>query len=100
VSSAELVAQIRSNIEILLSIKPNDKPAATLQSLESMEGFPNETHSVQSLLSNYNTDINKLDARSKLVVPSVIDANKHLTETLPQQEHRETTRSDMSLNTV
>ena len=98
-SSAELVAQIRSNIEILLSIKPNDKPA-TLQSLESMEGFPNETHSVQSLLSNYNTDINKLDARSKLVVPSVIDANKHLTETLPQQEHRETTRSDMSLNTV
>ena len=49
-----------------------------------MDGFPNETHSVQSLLSNYNTDINKLDARSKLVVPSVIDANKHLTETLPQ----------------
>ena len=48
----------------------------------------------------YLTDINKLDARSKLVVPSVIDANKHLTETLPQQEHRESTRSDMSLNTV
>lgn len=111
-TSTELISQIRSNIEILLSIKQNDKPV-TLQSLESqtMEGFPNESHSVRSLLSNYNTETKNLNydlvKKAKFVVPSVVDntARQHATEThvkpnLGGVERPSTNRSDVSLNTV
>lgn len=63
--TTELVAEIRKSIEVLLSIKQNEKPV-TLRSLDShtMEGFgrgdPIDSVKSQSLLSNFHTD-NKLN---------------------------------------